>query len=217
MSRKIYSLAESGNHVQWFLEGDGRIEIASDGALRLSTVDTKLVWPKTPPCCTLWLKEKLPDEYLIEYDFALEDGSGASIAFIDAQGVMDADIFSWSRSAGWEGYADLGLMRMYTLSFGRIDSPGVNMRKLWAPGGNEEPSPIISTNPVDPCTEVGTYYHHRIEKSGNYILMTIDDEVIHEYTDDGAYGPPLQGGWFAVRNFRHARTTLWKNLVVTAQ
>ncbi len=216
MSATIYSLADATDLTDWHLEGDGRATIDAAGKLRLTTVDTGLEWPRTPPCCTLWLKQCLPDDYRIEYDFTLEDGKGASIAFLDARGVIDEDIFTWSRSGGWEGYADLGLMRMYTTSFGRIGSPGVNMRKLWAPAGEQETSPVISAHPEDPCTEVGRSYHQVIERSGERILMTVDGEVIHDYTDDGSCGEPLHGGYFAIRNFRYPRTTLWGNLTITA-
>ena len=216
MSDLIYSLCDVADLSDWLLEGDGQASLRADKVLRLSTIDTGLEWPKTPPCCTLWYKHRLPEDYRIEYDFSLVDGKGASIVFIDAQGVVDEDVFSWSRSGGWEGYADLGLMRMYTMSFGRIDSPGCNMRKLWAPTGDEITSPIVSANPVDLCTEVGKLYRHRIEKTSNHVVMTIDGEVAHEYRDDGTFGPSLHGGWFAIRNFRYARTSQWQNLVITA-
>jgi Domain of unknown function (DUF1961) len=216
MKNSLFDLNNVNSLENWFLEGDGEAKLTTEKEIRLTTIDTGKKWPATPPSCTLWYRSKLPESYSITFDFLCESGAGCNIVFIDAQAVNNSDIFSWSRSGGWEGYAFLRRMKMYTMSFNRIESEGVNMRKLWAPEGNDDPNPLISQNSIDPCGKINTSYHMVIEKQDGRIQFIVDDQVIHDYRDDGTFGPPLNGGHFAIRNFRHPKSVLISNLKIAS-
>jgi hypothetical protein len=194
----------------WLLEGDGRVTVTGDGTIRVES----LPGGGAHPAATLWLPDVVPAEFRMTYDFKAIDQVGYNILLVAGQGADGEDVAAWSRSATWDSYAYAGRLRAYTISYSRGPTGTSGMRKLWAPKGDvekDEMDPVVSSA-ADPCPEPGLLHHMMLTKEGARIRFEVDGALVHDYTDDGAYGPVLVGGRVGLRNFAYPKTVEYADI-----
>jgi len=212
MAEDLFVFDPERQMADWLLEGDGLARVTEAGAIYVESFETN----GPTPSCTLWCRQSFEGDIRIRFDFRALDINGWNIFFLCAAGVDGEDILDWSRSATWATYAWHGRMRLYTVSFSRGDTGASGMRKLWAPSHECDRAgmvPLVSQAP-DPCPEVGRIYSLEVLKQAHRIRLLVDGQCVHDYTDDGTFGPPLEKGRFAFRSFTRPKKVEYSNIRV---
>ncbi|NOZ20646.1 MAG: DUF1961 family protein [Planctomycetes bacterium] len=218
----------TGNLDAYFLEGQGKVSITNDGMLCIET--------KTPT--VLWIKKEFPGDVRIDFDAMTPDKKARAILMFLAKGAKGESIFTWKRKGDYHEYAMDEKMVLYTIGMLRGFTKGVsNFRKLgartkpeWkmlALGRRGEVSKkerkrinadfqkgTIMNGALDGC-ELGKVQHITCIKKGAKIKYFADGKLVHDITDDGAFGgKPLEGGFIGFRNFGKGTKVFYDNIVV---
>jgi hypothetical protein len=174
----------------WFLEGKGTAEIRRGQlALREAPESKGLV---------LWLRRDIPDDVALEFDVSFSNNRGIGVFFLAARGLNGEDILTdQPPRTGAYGEYTRGQINCYGASVHRFfpdgrQNDGCNLRR-------NAGFHIVHHSENDPITDAGTVHHVAIRKTGARIRMWVDDQILHDWTDDGTHGVPLGSGKIGFR------------------
>lgn len=145
----------------------------------------------------LWCPVETPADFVAEWDFQIVKPDLA-IVFFSTRGRDGKDLFDPSlnpRNGDFVGYTrgDIDTYHISYYSHHRLTS---NLRKnhgFYMPATGPNPEAFSSSK----------VRRARLMKNGGHIQMTLDDEVIIDFHDDGErYGPVLGGGRIGLRQMR---------------
>ncbi|MCK5803987.1 MAG: DUF1961 family protein [Lentisphaeria bacterium] len=172
----------------WFLEGKGTADI-QDGKLALQENGEGIV---------LWLKQDFPSDMRLEFDLTFGNDRGIGVFFFAARGGGGEDILqAVPPRDGAYGQYTRGALDCYGLSLHRFypdgrHNAGSNLRR-------NSGFHLVNHVEPDPVQETGKTYRVQIEKQGARIRVWTDGALTHDWTDDGSFGAPLEGGKIGFR------------------
>lgn len=185
----------------WLLEAESpltRIDFMSD-TLQIAA----------PGGATLWLRDKMSGDVVIEYDACVMDEgregdrvSDLNCFWMASDPQSPDNLFKNSRRrAGvFENYYAL---QLYYVGFGGNGNTTTRFRRYT---GDEEavqqvakrPPVLVEYSDKEHLLTAGRWMHIRLEKSGNRVCYYCNGERWVDYRDDN----PLQEGWFGLRTTR---------------
>ncbi|KPK81083.1 MAG: hypothetical protein AMJ81_10915 [Phycisphaerae bacterium SM23_33] len=200
---------------QWVLEGPARLEV-KDGRLRIHGDQH----------CVLWLRKKLPRDFVAAWDIQPSQVDGLTIVFLAAMGLPKAagagsdaaaegrDLFDPTlagRDGDFSQYTR-GDIRCYHFSYYAGRRGSANMRKN--PGfylvgmGPELIGSKMAAGAKGPFRVV-------VVRRGRRIECAVDDNRFLAFEDDGkTYGPAHGAGYFGLRQMGHSRAVAYDNLII---
>ncbi len=187
----------------WHWEGEGTIQ-AHDGKLALKDSGAGVV---------LWIRQDFPPDVRVQFDLSFSNNRGICVFFIAARGGKGEDILSdqLKRNGSYNEYTR-GIINCYGFSLHRffpngMHNPGANIRK------NSGFHQVLHVE-KDPITESKRTYRVRIEKVGGHLRLWVDSDLIHDWLDDGAHGPPLGGGKIGFRLRGHRSCIMYLDNII---
>lgn len=187
----------------WVMEGEGSAAVENQRLVLRADRKQHIVY---------WHKALLPDDLLIEYDFAPLADEGLCILFFCAAGSHGRDLFDPSlapRNGVFSQYTQGDIVAYHVSYYRNRPDPSTicNLRKN--PG-----MPLFGAgrDPIPP--RPGGVHHLALLKQGNRIRFAINGQLVIDATDEEALlGPPLGAGRLA---FRHMwpMAAAYDNLVV---
>ncbi|HUW85176.1 MAG TPA: DUF1961 family protein [Phycisphaerae bacterium] len=191
---------------QWVLEGPARLEVA-DGRLLIHNREGKH--------CVLWLKKRLPRDFVAAWDIQPSQVDGLAIVFLSAMGADGRDLFDPTlarRDSGEFPLYTRGDIRCYHFSYYAGRRGSANMRKN--PGfymigmGPELIGSKMMTGATGPFRVV-------VVRRGERIECAVNGQRFLFFEDDGeTYGPAHGAGYFGLRQMGHSRAIAYDNLVI---
>jgi hypothetical protein len=192
---------------EWIAEGQGGAQVCG-GRLHVSPVPFKSCGQpvdregREPSHMVVWNKARFPADMLLEFTVNHHGSDdGLTLVFIAAEGMDGEDVFDLSlppREGVYRNY-NRGQLKNYTVSYwSRNKKPSLvergeqytnRMRKN--PGANKLSTEYSRTDKCNDCD-----YRIRILKSGGFIAVEINGEVVNQFTDPD----PLGSGFIGLRN-----------------
>jgi hypothetical protein len=190
---------------EWVLEGPAKLKI-HDGRLEVHNNQH----------CVLWLKRKLPRDFVAAWDCAPSQVKGLTICFLAAMGAKGEDLFdpALARRDGDFSQYIRGDIRSYHCSYYAGARGSANMRKN--PGFY-----MVGMGPdlIGPAMLAGRKGPFRVVvvRRGNRIECAVDKKRFLVFEDDGRkYGPAHGAGYFGLRQMGHSKRVAYDNLVIRA-
>lgn len=188
---------------QWVLEGPAQLEV-TDGQLLIRSREH----------CVLWLRKKLPRDFVAAWDIQPGQVDGLTIVFIAAMGADGRDLFDATLAKRDGDFAQYtrGDIRCYHFSYYAGERGSANMRKN--PGfhmigmGPELVGSKLAAGATGPFRVV-------VVRRGRRIECAVDKKRFLVFDDDGkSYGPAHGAGYFGLRQMGHSRVVAYDNLVI---
>jgi len=186
----------------WQAEGPHLVEV-KDGRLRVKTTeDARKVGEY------VWLKQDLPKDFRVEFDFTPVSESGFFLLFFCAAGTKGEDILSkelfedYMPYKSWKPYQDFDKytsppdrrtdkrINCYHISYRRNTMANCNLRKN--PGQN-----LMKSSDIKALLPAGKVAHVELTKEAAHITLKVNGELFMDYTDDGK----LNGGVYGAGKF----------------
>jgi len=147
----------------------------------------------------VWCKEKLPENFMLEYDFTPVSKSGFFLMFFCVEKKDGSDILNqidsqFTKYSLFEKYTR-GDINSYHISYRRNDNPTCNLRKN--PG--QQNGVLLKQQTLSWILSAGQTHHVVLQRSGGHISLEIDRQEFMNFTDDGTISSPLKGGRFGIR------------------
>jgi hypothetical protein len=207
------------------------VSVTAEGELLIDNV-TKLIDGQDVFRSTLWYREPIWGDLKFEMEVKGEDGNG-NIFFFNTQPLQGhKSIFEWQRPrANYVDYTGDPRMQMYTLGMLRSHQDEINFRYL---GGTlahlADPAKADASLSADPDHQFDSkaraefeaktiahsapspfdrpeqYYRLELTVVRNRISAAVDGHAVIDYVDAAHTEDPLQGGYFAFRNFALTKT-----------
>lgn len=178
---------------------DYKVSVSNDGVC-------EIVAPKG---LTLWYKQKMSGNVVIEYDakvFKENDTDRLSDmnCFWMASDPKAADVFKHSRERGGV-FANCSQMQLYYVGYGGNSNSTTRFRRY-----NGEPSPALvkEYTDADHLLKPNRWYHIKLVSVDGRVQYWVDGELLFDYADSD----PYTSGWFgfrttwsrtAIRNFSY--------------
>lgn len=174
----------------WHLDGPGKLWIDNNRYLNLQETGSDGI--------TLWLKQDFPADVRLTFSLSFSNNRGIGVFFVAAQGLEGEDILTDQpeRTGQYAEYVK-GNIRCYGFSLHRFfpdgaHNAGSNLRKN--PGFH-----LMNHVEPDPIMDAEHAYKITIAKTATRLRLSVDDALIHDWTDEGKHGPPLQAGKIGFR------------------
>lgn len=170
---------------RWILEGNATLQVSAG---RLSIVTTQE--PGLEPAATLWWKEALPSDVLIELTAgvdSLADGNAANLNLIFAAAEREGP-YRFGRSGRYSEYQEIPNY-IVTLT-GGFQTGWSRVRR--------NPGFVPLSEERSTRSEVGQTYRIRLLVAAGRIRYWRNEQLIHDVRDP----QPLSGGHFALRTWR---------------
>jgi hypothetical protein len=180
----------------WVSEGPNSAEV-KDGKLVLKTRE-KTADGKPESGQYLWLKQDLPADFRLEFDFTPVSPSGFFLLFFCAKGVEGEDILGDKLMKEYQALPDfkkytIGPVNCYHISYRRNEQADCNLRKNTG-------KHLLSNSKVDQLIPINKTAHVVLIKQGGRITLTVDGVSFMEFTDDGKLNNGIYGaGKFGFR------------------
>jgi len=189
---------------EWVLEGStARVQV-KDGRLHIHNTKD----------CVLWLKRKLPRDFVAAWDVQPGQIDGLTIVFFSAMGADGRDLFDPAlarRDGGFNQYIR-GDIRCYHCSYYAGRRGSANMRKnpgFYMVGMGPD---LVGSRMM--AGETGPFRVVLVRRGGR-MECAIDGKRFLLFEDDGkTYGPIHGGGYFGLRQMFHSRRVAYDNLVI---
>lgn len=190
---------------QWVLEGPAELKVKA-GRLEIHNDQH----------CVLWLKKKLPRDFVAAWDVQPGQVDGLTIVFLAAMGAgpEGRDLFDPAlakRDGDFRQYTR-GDIRCYHFSYYAGRRGSANMRKN--PGfymvgmGPELIGSRMAAGAKGPFRVV-------VVRRGGRIECAVDNKRFLAFDDDGkTYGPAHGAGYFGLRQMGHSKMVAYDNLVI---
>jgi hypothetical protein len=192
------SFASADWQKQWTLEGNARVR-SGDGRLNVVTADEKA----GEPAATLWWREPLPKDVLIEFTAGADlpvENNAANLSLMLGAREVDGSPYRGGRSGAYSEYKNIP---NYLLALtGGFQEGGSRVHRN--PGFTR-----LAENP-EARSEPGRVYRVRVAIAGGRIRYWLDGRLVHDVQD----AHPLDGGHFALRT-RRSRVW-WSDLRIYA-
>ena len=175
----------------WVSEGPNAVS-AKDGKLVIKTTDAAKLGQY------VWLKQDLPADFRLEFDFTPKSPSGFFLLFFCAKGTGGEDILGDRLMKEYKAEKDLkkytiGPINCYHISYRRNESADCNLRKNTG-------KHLLSNSKVDQVIPAGKTAHVILAKKGGHITLTVDGVAFMDFTDDGKLNNGIYGaGKFGFR------------------
>jgi len=193
------SFADESWHARWQVEGDAQVE-AHDGRLNVVTRRD----PATADAATIWWKEPLPADVLIEFTAGstppADDNNAANLNLFVHARELDGSAYRFGRSGSYGEYHKIPNY-IFTLTGG--------FQEGWA-RARRNPGFNLASEDRSWRSEVGRSYRFRVVIAGGRVLAWIDGKLVHDFRDP----EPLPGGHFALRTWRSR--VWWSDVRVSA-
>jgi len=190
---------------QWVLEGPARLEV-KDGRLFIHN-ERHVV---------LWLKQRLPRDFVAAWDVEPSQVKGLTIVFIAAMGGNGCDLFdpTLKKRDGTFSQYIRGDIRSYHCSYWAGTRGSANMRKnpgFFIVG--------IGPDPIGRDLMAGGKGPWRVcvVRRGSRIDVAVNKQRFLSFTDDAkTYGPVHGAGYLGLRQMGNSRKVAYDNLVIRA-
>ncbi len=183
---------------RWITEGNAAIQ---SGRGRLHVVTS--TEPGKEPAATLWWREALPADVLIEFTAGVDPSAEKNAANLNViLGAREADgtAYQFGRSGRYPDYQSIPNY-IFTLTGGFQDG--------WARVRKNPGFSILAENQATRSAP-GEIYRVRIVKAGGRIRYWLNGRLVHDVTD----ATPLSGGHFALRTW--TSQVWWSDLRISA-
>lgn len=171
--------------VEQWNPGEGAVKL-EEGLLRIDTQEGQ-------DGVHVWLKEELPPDFTLEYDFTPLSPSGFFLLFFCQKGLKGEDVLAPELLAERK---ESTLFRTYTLgragyhiSYRRNEAANCNLRKN--PGMN-----LVKQQPLEDVLPANKTVRVKLTKQGARITLEVDGKTFMDYTDPEK---PHSGGRIAFR------------------
>ncbi len=193
----------------WVTEGPGRVEVKDGRLLKHSP-------PRTDKDLVLWLKKKLPRDFVAAWDIqpSKSKARGLTIVHFAAMGTRGRDLFdpALAKRDGSFGQYINGDIRCYHCSYYAGTRGSANLRK------NEGFRLVgMGRDLIGPAVVRGRKGPSRVVllRRGPRIEVAVDKKRFMLFEDDGkAYGPAYEGGYLGLRQMFTSGTIAYDNLVI---
>lgn len=183
---------------RWVLEGNADVEVR-DGKLSVATAKTDGV----EPAATLWWREPLPAEVMIELTATATgavEGNAANINLFFHARESDGSPYRFGRSGR---YGEYHAFPNYIMTLtGGFQEGWARLRR--------NPGFTLMHEDGSVRSEVGGTYRIRAVIAGGRLQYWLNDRLIHDLRDS----EPLPGGHFALRTWR--AHILWSDVRISA-
>lgn len=183
---------------RWVVEGDAACA-ARDGRLEVVTSDR----PDSLKCATLWWREPLPADILIEMTAGASlpaAGNAANLNLFFHARELDGRLYQFGRSSA---YGDYHKIPNYIITLTGGFQPGWSRVR-------RDPGFAILSEEKSTRSEPGETYRIRAMISGGRIRYWLNDRLVHDARDP----QPLPGGHFALRTWQSR--VWWSDIRISA-
>jgi arylsulfatase A-like enzyme len=175
----------------WVSEGPNAVS-AKDGKLVIKATDAAKLGQY------VWLKQDLPADFRLEFDFTPKSPSGFFLLFFCAKGTGGEDILGDGLMKEYKAEKDfkkytIGPINCYHISYRRNESADCNLRKNTG-------KHLLSNSKVDQLIPANQTARVVLAKQGGHITLTVDGVAFMDFTDDGKLNNGIYGaGKFGFR------------------
>lgn len=186
----------TGASENWVLEKFDRDEVNAEWSGNRMKVKTK----KGVDGVMVWCRKKLPENFMLEYDFTPVSESGFFLMFFcvekkDMGDILDNLDSQFTTYSLFQKYTR-GDINSYHISYRRNENPTCNLRKN--PG--QQNGALLKQQALSGVLSAGSTHHVVLKKSGGQISLAVDQQEFMEFTHDAATGTlPYKGGRFGIR------------------